>query len=84
VRIITVSDKVKKFFSEHLLPVHKITSVVPTEKGWDVEVEVIEEQEYMIASAKDEMIGVYNVSVNGDLEIVSFERAQLRRRGALD
>ena len=79
-----VVDKVKEFFSEHVVPVYKIVSINPIENGWDVEVEVIEETDYMIASAKDEMIGVYKVFIDSDLEIVYFSRNQLRPRGAIE
>ncbi|TDL31899.1 gas vesicle protein GvpR [Jeotgalibacillus sp. S-D1] len=79
------------FFNEHVAPLHKITSVesITTgenndEQGWKLTVEVIEEKEYMKKYAKDEMIGVYDVYLNKDVEITSFKRRDIRYRSAID
>lgn len=82
--VIKVSNSVKSFFNSHLIPIYKIASIIPTEQGWELEVEVIEEKEYMESHAKDEMIGVYKVIVNKDAEVVSFTRIQLRSRSAIN
>lgn len=77
------------FFNEHVAPIHKITSVENVdmgedEKGWKLTVEVIEEKEYMKKYAKDEMIGVYDVYLNEDIEITSFKRRDIRYRSSID
>lgn len=77
------------FFNEHVAPIHKITSVEDVamgedEKGWKLTVEVIEEKEYMKKYAKDEMIGVYDVYLNQDIEITSFKRRDIRYRSSID
>lgn len=82
-KILQVMEIVKDFFYRNLTPVFKIVSVRAEESGWEVILEVIEEKEYMITYAKDELIGVYNVHLNQENEIVSFERSYLRARSDL-
>lgn len=82
-KIIHVMAEVQKFFNEEIKPVYKITSIQTMEQGWELVVEVIEESEYMVTSAKDELLGVYKVQINGDMEITAFERIALRPRGAM-
>ncbi|MBM7579069.1 gas vesicle protein GvpO [Jeotgalibacillus terrae] len=73
------------FFDEHVAPVHKITAVEQTEnEGWKLVVEVIEEKEYMKRYAKDEMVGVYDVYLNKNAEIISFVRREIRYRSAVN
>ncbi|WP_088011973.1 gas vesicle protein GvpO [Gottfriedia acidiceleris] len=81
--IIKILEVVKNFFGQYIRPVHKITHVLKSDKGWELSVEVIEEKEYMKAHAKDELIGVYSVLLSPELEIVSFQRKSLRARGAI-
>ncbi|MCQ6264244.1 gas vesicle protein [Fictibacillus sp. WQ 8-8] len=77
-------DAVNDFFKEHVAPPHKITSVEGTEdEGWKVIVEVIEEKDYMKKYAKDEMLGVYQVSLNKKKEVTSFTRINIRYRSAI-
>ncbi|PYZ96035.1 gas vesicle protein GvpR [Alteribacter lacisalsi] len=81
-KIEEVIDTVKVFFKDHVYPVYRITSIVTEEKGWDVEVEVIEEKEYMKKYGRDQLLGVYHARVNSELEVESFSRKNLRYRAA--
>lgn len=81
--IVDVLVVVKRFFTEQVAVPYKIPSVKLQDDGWEATVEVIEEKEYMISHAKDELIGVYKVHLNNDLEIVSFNRVELRERSAI-
>ncbi|WP_252315426.1 gas vesicle protein GvpR [Sinobaca sp. H24] len=56
-------QKVTTFFENYVLPPFKITSVINHDEGWDVEVEVIEESEYMKKYAKDQLLGVYEANL---------------------
>lgn len=79
-----VMQTVKSFFIDNLQPVHRFTTVKWSDSNkWEVQLEVIEEKEYMKAHAKDEMIGVYAVILNEDLEVCSFSRIELRSRGTI-
>ncbi|WP_317987055.1 gas vesicle protein GvpO [Sutcliffiella rhizosphaerae] len=79
-----VLKEVTEFFTEFVKPPYKITAVQPTEQGWEVEVEVIEEKEYMKAYAKDQMIGVYHAKLNKEMEVESFNRRDLRSRSSVE
>ncbi|WP_164214961.1 gas vesicle protein GvpO [Virgibacillus sp. YIM 98842] len=80
-----VMKNVNNFFAEHVAPPHKITAVEQgEEEGWKLMLEVIEEKEYMKKYAKDEMVGVYEVSVNGEKEVTSFKRLDIRYRSKVE
>jgi hypothetical protein len=83
VEIIQVIGTIKKFFEEYLLPVHKLTSIEKADNGWDVFVEVIEENEYMKSHAKDQLLGVYHIQLSKEMEIIHFKREGLRPRSAI-
>ncbi|MDN4072965.1 MULTISPECIES: gas vesicle protein GvpR [Fictibacillus] len=82
--ITKVMQAVTRFFKENVAPPHKITSVEATDdEGAKVIMEVFEEKEYMKKYAKDEMVGVYQVILNKNNEILSFTRLSVRYRSAI-
>ncbi|SDJ97621.1 gas vesicle protein GvpO [Sediminibacillus albus] len=81
-KIEQVKKAVEDFFTEHINPPFKITSILQEENGWKLEVEVIEEKEYMKRYAKDHLIGEYEVKVDEAMEVVSYQRKSLRPRSA--
>lgn len=79
-----IIGNVTDFLNEFVAPVHKITSVEASDhNGWKLTAEVIEEKEYMKKYAKDEMLGVYEVYLNQDKEIVSYKRRDIRYRSSI-
>ena len=78
-----VLGSVQDFFMENIAPPHKIVSMKKQEEGWRVLVEVIEEKEYMKKYAHDEMIGLYEVFLDENLEVTGFSRMSLRYRSDL-
>ncbi|WP_026694726.1 gas vesicle protein GvpO [Peribacillus kribbensis] len=79
-----IIGNVTGFFNEFVAPVHKITSVEADEpNGWKLTVEVIEEKEYMKKYAKDEMLGVYDVHLNQEQEVISYKRRDIRYRSSI-
>ncbi|WP_096155007.1 MULTISPECIES: gas vesicle protein GvpO [Bacillus] len=79
-----IMGNVAKFFNEFVAPLHKITSVEEgADEGWKLTVEVIEEKEYMKKYAKDEMLGVYDVYLNKEKEVVSYKRRDIRYRSSI-
>ncbi|MGO4886199.1 gas vesicle protein GvpO [Anaerobacillus sp. MEB173] len=81
--VVEVLEEVKKFFSEHLSPIHKIISIETTDNGWDVFVEVIEESDYMKSHAKDQIVGTYHIQLNQSMKIIAFKRQGLRQRSSI-
>ncbi|AZB44159.1 MULTISPECIES: gas vesicle protein GvpO [Bacillaceae] len=82
-KIKEVMKSLNEFFSEHIAPPHKITSIEPTEEGCKAVVEVVEEREYMRKYAKDEMLGVYDVTLDAEYDVTSYTRKSLRPRSAM-
>ncbi|AIF67991.1 gas vesicle protein GvpO [Terribacillus saccharophilus] len=87
--ITDIMKKVSSFFEEYIAPPHKITAVEPRQgedsaDGWTVIIEVFEERDYMKKYAKDEMLGVYSVTLNEEAEIESYSRQSTRYRSAVD
>ncbi|WP_058306417.1 gas vesicle protein GvpO [Gracilibacillus massiliensis] len=83
-KIKEIMKNIKDFFQENIAHPHKITSVEKLEEGgWRVQIEVLEEKEYMKKYAKDEMLGTYEVLLDDDKEITSYKRLELRYRSAV-
>jgi len=79
-----IMGNVADFFNEFVAPLHKITSVEQSDnEGWKLTVEVIEEKEYMKKYAKDEMLGIYDVLLNKDKEVISYKRRDIRYRSSI-
>lgn len=84
--LMKVMDTVNQFFNEHVATPHKIISVEKQseENGWRITLEVIEEKDYMKKYAQDEMVGVYEVNMDEDMQITGFSRLSLRYRSDLE
>jgi hypothetical protein len=85
-----IIENVTEFFNDHVAPLHKVIAVEEydqeedSNKAWRLVVEAVEEREYMKRYAKDEMIGVYEVFLNKDKEIISFKRRDIRLRSSVE
>ncbi|WP_240473356.1 gas vesicle protein GvpO [Salsuginibacillus kocurii] len=82
----TIMKNVHDFFLHHVAPPYRTIGIQKREdgeKGWIVQLEVIEEKERMKAVAKDEMVGTYEVIVDGDGDVEEFERLYHRYRTQL-
>ncbi|MFC4558039.1 gas vesicle protein GvpO [Virgibacillus kekensis] len=83
-----VIDEVTNFFNSYVAPPHKVISVKKQNddneaNAWFVQVEVIEEKEYMKRYGNDQMIGLYEVFLDNDVNVTGFERISLRYRSDL-
>lgn len=82
--IAEITQTVVRFFEEVL---HKTGQVIAVESGgqeWRVLVETVEESDYMSRLGRSHMLGLYEVHVDQDLEILSYTRKGLRERTALE
>ena len=76
---------VVRFFEEVLDKPGRLIAVEPdSEGGWRALVETVEESEYMRRLGRSEMMGLYEVQVDSELEIVSYNRKGLKERTALE
>lgn len=76
--------EVKDFFESVLGREAHVIGVTRCDMGWSVQVETIEESEYMRARALDDVVGIYEVEVNEKFEIVSYKRTALRERDKIE
>lgn len=74
-----VSD-VKTFFQSVLEKEANVIGVRRRENGWMVQVETIEDSDYQRRRALDDVVGLYEVEVSGNLEILGYKRIGLRER----
>lgn len=74
-----VSD-VKTFFQSVLEKEANVIGVKRRENGWIVQVETIEDSDYQRRRALDDVVGIYEVEVSGNLEILGYKRISLRER----
>jgi hypothetical protein len=78
-----IVNKVMNFFTEFLNKEAHVIGVEKRESGWLVLVEVIEESEYMRRFALDDTVGLYEVVINENKEILSYKRTAMRERSVI-
>jgi len=81
--IVKIIDSVQKFFMELLDKPGKIIGVLKECDGWKVKIEVPEEVEYMRKRAQDDLMAIYEVFVDCNYEVVSFDRVAFRERDSV-
>jgi len=83
--IAAASQKVARFFEEVHGKVGRVIAVEPDgQGGWRALVETMEESEYMRHLGRSDVLGLYQVHLDSELEIVSFSRKGLKERTALE
>lgn len=82
--ITKIVTEVKFFFEQVLGRQAHVIGVERAEEGWAIQVETVEESEYMRARAMDDIVGLYEVKMNNNLEIISYERIALRERAVIN
>lgn len=75
--------EVNKFFEEILRKQAHVIKVEPGQNGWLIEVETIEDSDYMRRRALDDVMGLYEVEMNEQYEITCYRRISLRERDAI-
>jgi hypothetical protein len=73
-------NDVKNFFQVVLEKEANVIGVKRRENGWIVQVETIEDSDYQRRRALDDVVGIYEVEVNANLEILGYKRISLRER----
>ena len=79
-----VTQTVVSFFEEVLDKSGRVIAVESEGEGWQVLIETVEESDYMSRLGRSHMLGLYEVHVDQDLEILSYTRKGLRERTALE
>jgi len=83
-KLVEIVATVENFFSVVLKKPGIVVGVLRDEELWKVQIEVAEEVEYMRQRARDDLLAIYEVAVNSDLQILSFERKYMRERNSID
>lgn len=77
--------KVREIIQEFAMKIFKtppqITGIKKLDEGWEVTIEVLEEEDYARRYAKDELVGIYNIQLDSDLQLLVYERKGFRERG---
>ncbi len=76
-----VIDAAKKFFEELYDDTATVVGVRRCEGGWELMVEIITDDDYTRKRAKNDLISVFKVMMSQDLQIISYEREEIRERG---
>ena len=81
---IQIKKVVTEFISVNFKTVGKIIELKKNEDGWISKIEIIEESEYVRSLGKSDIIGLYEVHISSDGEIVEFKRLLLRERSNIN
>jgi len=82
-RMKKVLDSLTTFTEEIMNKPCWATAVTEVQDGWRALVEVIEEDEYMRRRGRKDLIGVYEIVLDNDLGVRSYQRKELRERGTI-
>jgi hypothetical protein len=79
--IMEIKKVINNFTDQILNNPTRIVGMTKLDKGWKVTVEVLEDSEYTRQFAQNEVIGIYTIKLDDNLEIISYERERFRERG---
>lgn len=79
-----LTQSVKNFLFELFGKECDIISVLPGDKGWQVTAEVLMDEEYTMKRGRCDLLSVFEVLVDQNLNILSYSRARIRERGKID
>ena len=83
-KIVEVIQLVTRFFNEYLNKEGVVIGLEVMDTGWRVEIEIAEEVEYMRKRGRDDLLAIYEVVVNKEIEISGFKRISFRERDSAD
>lgn len=81
---IQIKNIITGFISENFKTIGKIVELKKVEDGWTSKIEIIEESEYVRSLGKTDIIGLYEVHIGFEGEIIEFKRLLLRERSNLN
>lgn len=73
-------ETIRSFFEETMNSPVRITAIMDAGDGWNIEVELVEEKEYTQKYGRDQLIGIYEATMNKDKKITSYQRMNTRPR----
>lgn len=79
-----LTQTVKNFLFELFGKEADIIAVVPVEKGWQVTVEILMDEEYTMKRGRCDLLYVFEVVVDQNQNVLSYARTRIRERGKID
>lgn len=79
-----ITERVNRFFKDTLSQQCRILSVVPKDKDWEVRCEINIDPNYTTIRGMSDIVEIYEVVINSNLEIISFSLKETKRKAALD
>jgi hypothetical protein len=79
-----VVKKAKEFCQENLGLEGKVIGVENNENGQLIQVEILEEQEYMRKFGRHDLMAVYEIEMNEEGKVQRYKRTKQFQRGNLD
>jgi hypothetical protein len=76
-----VIEAAKIFFEELYENTSTVVGVSRCEEGWELMVEVLTDDDYTKKRAKNDLISVFKVYMDTDLQVISYSREEIRERG---
>jgi hypothetical protein len=61
-----------------------IITVLPVDKGWQVTAEMVMDEEYTMKRGRSDLLYVFEVLADSNLNILSYQRVRIRERGKID
>ena len=75
--------KVTEFFKNNYQQEGRVIGIINEGDLWRAKVQIIEEDEYMARRARKDLLGIYEVMIDQNLEIIAYERVELKERGMI-
>lgn len=72
------------FFETVLEKTGRVIEVNKTSDDWLVVVEAVEESDYMRRFGRGEILGIYEVKIDSNLDVISYTRKELKERSSLE
>ena len=79
-----VKTVVNEFVTTNLSNLYKMVTLNKNESRWVARVEIIEEPDYLKKLGKGEIVGLYQIELDLEGEIIGYERVHLRERSDLE
>ncbi|TCO77909.1 gas vesicle protein GvpO [Marinisporobacter balticus] len=77
-------EELKNFFYDLFDRDSRITSIMPSEDGYDAELEIVQEDEYMRKRGRKDIIAVYEAKMDNNFKVISYNRKELKERGSIE
>ncbi len=79
-----LSQNVKNFLFEMFGKEADIIMVVPADEEWKVTAEMVMDEEYTMKRGRSDLLYVFEVMADSNLNILSYQRVRIRERGKIE